>query len=294
LNVIYLGWSQVLIPNPRDTNNICKEITKYKPSILANVPSLYQILIKNPKFKTLDHSQLKFCVSAAAPFPKESQEEFESVIGKGKIIEAYGMTETSPLTASNLARGTKILGSIGLPLNNMDLKLTDPSTNEEVPLGEPGEICVKGPMVMVGYYNKPEETKIAIDADGYMHTGDVGIMDEKGYIRIVDRTKDMIIVSGFKVFSTKVEDILAQHPAIDSLALIGVPNPDRPGSEIVKAVVQLDPDYSYDGSQEALKEDITKFAKEKCAPYEVPKVIDIVDELHLTAVGKVDKKVLRK
>jgi len=204
------------------------------------------------------------------------------------------MTETSPLTVMNPMYGKRKLGSIGLPILNVELKLIDPDTGKEVPLGEAGEICVRGPMVMKGYYNKPEETKIAIDKDGYMHTGDVAIMDEEGYLKIVDRTKDMIIVSGFKVFSSKVEDMLAKHPAINMIALIGVPNPDRPGSEIVKAFIQLDPNYEYDGNEEKLKEDITKFAKENLSPYEVPKMIEIVEELPLTVVGKVDKKVLRK
>ena len=293
LNVIFLGWSQILIPNPRDSDHIVKELAKYTPSVLANVPALYQILMKNPKFKDLDHSQLRYCVSAAAPFPKESQKEFEEIVGKGKLIEAYGMTETSPLTASNPSRGPKKLGSVGLPLNNEELKLVDPNTGKKVPLGEPGEICVKGPMVMKGYYNKPDETKKAIDADGFMHTGDVGIMDEDGYLRIVDRTKDMIIVGGFKVFSAKLEDVLTKHPAIGMVATIGVDNPERPGSEIVKAFIQLDPNYKYNGNQEALKEDITTFAKENCAPYEVPKIIEFAEELPLTAVGKIDKKTLR-
>ncbi len=293
LNVVYLSWSQILIPNPRDSDHIIKEMVKYKPTVLANVPSLYQILMKNPKFKDLDHSQLRYCVSAAAPFPKESQKEFEEIVGKGKLIEAYGMTETSPLTASNPSRGPKKLGSVGLPLNNEELKLVDPNTGKKVPLGEPGEICVKGPMVMKGYYNKPDETKKAIDADGFMHTGDVGIMDEDGYLRIVDRTKDMIIVGGFKVFSAKLEDVLTKHPAIGMVATIGVDNPERPGSEIVKAFIQLDPNYKYNGNQEALKEDITTFAKENCAPYEVPKIIEFAEELPLTAVGKIDKKTLR-
>ncbi|MBA7612313.1 Long-chain-fatty-acid--CoA ligase [subsurface metagenome] len=169
----------------------------------------------------------------------------------------------------------------------------DPETDKEVPLGEPGEICVKGPLVMKGYYNKPEETKKAIDKDGYMHTGDVGIMDEDGYIRIVDRTKDMIIVGGFKVFSAKLEDTLTKHPAIGMVATIGLPNPDRPGSEIVKAFIQIDPSYDFDGNEDALREDITKFAKEMCSPYEVPKIIEFTEELPLTTVGKVDKKILR-
>ncbi|TKJ23649.1 MAG: AMP-dependent synthetase [Promethearchaeota archaeon Loki_b32] len=293
-NVIMLGWSQVLIPNPRDTDHIIKEMLKYRPNVLANVPTLYQMIIKNPKFKKIDKDMIKYAVSAAAPFPKESQEIFEGVIGKGKIIELYGMTETSPLTIGNPSRGTKKLGHVGLPFPNVEFKLLDPDTGKEVPLGEPGEICIKGPMVMEGYHNKPEETKKAIDSDGFMHSGDVGIMDEEGYVRIADRTKDMIIVGGFKVFSAKLEDTLTKHPAIEMIATIGVPNPDRPGSEIVKAFIQIAPDYEFDGDKEALKENITAFAKEKCSPYEVPKIIEFTEELPLTVVGKVDKKVLRK
>jgi len=292
-SAVYFGWTQILIPNPRDTDHICKEIAKYKPTNLVNVPSLYQMLIKNPKFKTLDHSQLGTCVSAAAPFPKESQELLESIIGKGKLLELYGMTETSPVSTMNPSKGTKKLGTIGMPFLNTDLKIVDPATGKEVPIGEPGELCIKGVLVMQGYFNRPEETKKAIDKDGYMHTGDVGIMDNEGYIRIVDRTKDMIIVGGYKVFSSKVEDTLSKHPAIGMIALIGVPNPERPGSEIVRAYVQLKPDYAFDGNVEALKEDIINFAKKECAPYEVPKDIEILEQIPLTAVGKVDKKVLR-
>ena len=234
------------------------------------------------------------CVSAASPFPVESQKQLESIVGEGKLLELYGMTELSPVATMNPKEGVRKLGTVGMPIQNVDLKIVDPETGKAVPLGEAGEIYVKGPLVMVGYYNKPEETKKAIDADGYMHTGDVGIMDEDGYVRIVDRTKDMLIVGGFKVFSSKVEDTLTKHPAIGTMAIIGVPNPDRPGSEIVNAHIQLDPDYEYDGNEDALKESIIAFAKEKCAPYEVPKKIHIIEELPLTAVGKVDKKLLRK
>ena len=291
---IYLGWSQIIIANPRDALGICNEMKKYSPTVLVNVPSLYQILINFKKFKRLDHSAIVSCVSAAAPFPKESQEALESIVGQGKLLELYGMTELSPVASMNPSLGEKKLGTVGMPFLNVELKLVDPETSKEVPLGEPGEICVKGPLVMQGYYNKPEETKNAIDSDGYMHSGDVGIMDEDGYIRIVDRTKDMIIVGGFKVFSAKIEDVLAKHPAIGMIALIGLPNPDRPGSEIVKAHIQLNPDFEYDGNEEALKEDIIKFAKENCAPYEVPKIIVIAEELPLTVIGKIDKKALRK
>jgi long-chain acyl-CoA synthetase len=290
---VNLGWTQILIPNPRDTDHICEAIEKYKPTNLVNVPSLYQMLIANPKFRALDHSGLGTCISAASPFPKESQVELEEIIGRGKLLELYGMTETSPVSIMNPSRGTKKLGTVGMPFFNTELKLINPGTGEEVPVGEPGELCIKGPLVMQGYFNKPEETRAAVDRDGYMHTGDVGIMDEDGYIRIVDRTKDMIIVGGFKVFSSKVEDVISQHPAIGLMALIGKENPERPGSEIVKAYIQLDPNYNFDGNEEALKADIIKFAKEKCSAYEVPKVIELIKEIPLTAVGKVDKKVLR-
>lgn len=294
LNSLYLGWGQVLIPDPRNTDHIIDEIQKYRPKALANVPTLYQMLLKNPKFKEIDPDIIEDVISAAAPFPKESQEILESVIGKGKLIELYGMTETSPLSAGNPSKGKKKLGHVGLPLPNTDFKLVNPETGEDVPLGEPGEICVRGPMVMKGYHNKPDETEKAIDKDGYMHTGDVGIMDDEGYVRIVDRTKDMIIVGGYKVFSTKLEDKLVKHPAINMCATIGEPNPDRPGSEIVKACIQVDPNFAFDGDEEALKQSIIVYAKENCAPYEVPKIIEIVDELPLTTVGKIDKKALRE
>ncbi|MFX1548750.1 MAG: AMP-binding protein [Promethearchaeota archaeon] len=291
-NVIMLGWSQILIPNPRDTDHIIKELLKYRPTALANVPTLYQMLVKNPKFNKIDRDMIDYAISAAAPFPKESQEIFESIIGEGKLIELYGMTETSPLTIGNPSKGKKKLGHIGLPFPNVEFKLVDPESGKIVPLGEAGEICVKGPMVMEGYHNKPEETEKAIDSDGFMHTGDVGIMDEEGYVRIADRTKDMIIVGGYKVFSAKLEDTLTKHPAIEMVATIGIPNPDRPGSELVKAIIQIAPDYEYD-NQEALKEEILAFAKKECAPYEVPKIIEFTEELPLTVVGKVDKKLLR-
>jgi long-chain acyl-CoA synthetase len=292
-SAIFIGWTQVLIPNPRDTEHLCKEMAKYQPTNMANVPSLYQMLMADPKFKELDHSTLGTCISAAAPFPKESQAELENIIGQGKLLELYGMTETSPVSTMNPSRGQKKLGSVGMPFMNVECKLVDPATGEAVALGEAGEVCIKGPLVMQGYFNKPEETQNAIDEEGYLHTGDVAIMDEDGYLTIVDRTKDMIIVGGFKVFSSKVEDALSKHPAIGMLALIGMDNPQRPGSEIVKAYVQLEPLYNYDGDEKALKEDIIKFAKEKCSPYEVPKVIEIINEMPLTAVGKIDKKVLR-
>lgn len=288
---IYLGYTQIMLPNPRDTDHICAELAKYKPSIMANVPSLYQILAANPKFRKLDHSKLEMCVSAAAPFPEEAQKELVAIVGEGKLTEAYGMTETSPLVTVNPAKGKKKLGSIGIPLLNTDIKLIDPTTGEIVPIGQAGEICVRGPQVMSGYYNMPEETKHVIDSDGYLHTGDVAIMDEEGYLRIIDRVKDMIIVGGYKVFSQNVEDILSEHPAIEMIAVVGVPNPERPGSELV--IGHMTKALGYRADDDVTIRDVLMFAKKRLAPYEVPKKISIVDELPLTAVGKIDKKQIR-
>jgi long-chain acyl-CoA synthetase len=288
------GITQILIPNPRDTDRICADMARYKPFFTANVPSLYHLLMENPKFKRMDRSTLKVCVTAAAAYPEDSQKKLEQIIGKGKLIEAYGMTETSPLTAMNPVMGQKKLGSIGLPLPNTDIRLVDPDTQTPVAQGEPGEICIKGPQVMQGYYKLPKETLQVMDAEGYLHTGDVAVQDADGYLTIVDRTKDMINVSGFKVFSKKIEDILTDHPAIAQVAAIGFPDPKKPGSELVKAYVTLDEDAGFQGSEADLKASITAFAKEKLAAYEIPRDIEIRKELPLTSVGKLDKKKLRK
>jgi long-chain acyl-CoA synthetase len=290
---IYLGWGQVLIPNPRDTDHICKELARYRPGFIANVPSLYFLLMSNPRFKTLDHSDLDICISAAAPFPEESQKELEKIVGKNKIVEAYGMSETSPLTVMNPVKGRKKLGAIGLPLPNTECRLLRPGTGEIAAIGEPGEICIKGPMVMQGYHANAPETARAVDADGFMHTGDVAVQDDAGFLRIVDRLKDMINVSGFKVFSKKVEEILAQLPAIEMIGIVGVPDPEKPGSEIVKAFITLTPGHAAEPS-ESIYAAIRAFAKDKLAVYEVPRLIEIRSELPLTAVGKLDKKRLRQ
>jgi long-chain acyl-CoA synthetase len=293
-NCIYLGWTQVLIPNPRDTDHICKEINRYRPTSLVNVPSLFLMLIDNPRFGTLDHSGLLTCISAASPFPEEAQKKLEAIVGRGKLLEVYGMTETAPLTTMNPSKGKKMLGSIGLPLLNTDIRLIEPGTGRVVGVGEPGEICVKGPQVMKGYFNREDETRNVMDADGYLHTGDVAVQDGEGYLKIVDRTKDMLNVGGFKVFSRKVEEVLCTHPAVETVALIGIPNPERPGSELIKAYITLHPDRQSDGDADSLKKDILSYAREKLSPYEVPKFIEFRKELPLTSVGKVDKKVLRK
>ena len=296
LVVMSIGGTQVLIPNPRDTKHIVKEMARYRPSILVNVPSLYMMLMEEEGFRALDFSNLEFCLSGASPFPAETIRELESIAGEGSVLEVYGMTETSPIVTMNPRFGTKKIGSVGIPVGSTRVRLVDLETgNDMVKVGEEGELIVQGPQVMQGYLNKPEETAVTLrehDGETWLHTGDIARMDEDGFFFIVDRAKDMLSVGGFKVFSRELEEKLYEHSAIEFCAIIGVPNPKRPGSEIVRLVVQPTPEHKHrDESQ--LKEDILAFSRENFAPYKIPKIIDIVTEIPLTPVGKVDKKALR-
>jgi long-chain acyl-CoA synthetase len=285
-----VGATQICVPNPRDTHFIVNALKAYKPTALVNVPTIIFELMKKPEFRKLDLSTLKWCLTGAAPFPPEYIGELESIIGKGNFIELYGMTETSPVMSCNPRYGKKKPTSIGMPLPDTEFKLIDPETGEPVNLGEPGEVAVRGPQVMKGYYNKPEETANAL-RNGWMFTGDIARMDEDGYFYIVDRLKDMVIVSGFKVFTKELDDALIKHPDIELAASIGIPDPDRPGSERVAAAVVLNPGIE---KSEAEKEKIIKYLKANLAPYKVPKVIQFMDQLPLSGVGKILKRELRK
>jgi acyl-CoA synthetase (AMP-forming)/AMP-acid ligase II len=288
--------TQVMIPDPRNTRHIVSEIKNHKPSIYANVPTLYQMLMDDPGFKKLDFSSAKIFVSGASPFPVESIRSFESAVGQGKVVEVYGMTETSPIISGNPLKGEKKIGSVGIPVSNTIVRIVDLTDGTTVmPINAPGELIVRGPQVMQGYHGNPGETehvKRLHDGEIWLHTGDIARMDEDGYLYIVDRSKDMINVGGFKVFSREVEEILHRHPAVEFCAVIGLPDPSRPGSDIVKAVIQLSPESKGKDSG-LLKETITASCRENMAPYKVPKIIEFIDVIPLTAVGKVDKKSLR-
>ncbi len=294
LFLTYIGASHIIIANPRDTNHMIKEIIDKKPTVFGNVPTLFLMIQDNPKAKkippeTLDNINLY--ISGAAPFPAEAVRDFEKDFhSENKFVEVYGMTESAVLVSVNPALGKKKIGTVGLPLPDTDFKLVDVETGEEVPVGQPGEVCLKGPQITKRYYKKPEATAKTY-IDGWLHTGDVGVFDEEGYLTIVDRTKDMLIVSGFKVYSVHVEDIMTKHPDIQLIAIIGVPNPDRPGAEIVKAVVQLKEGVE---ASEAVKESIKQYAQEHLSKYEVPKIYEFKEELPLSLVGKVLKKELRQ
>ncbi len=283
------GSTQICVPNPRDTHFLIECIEEYKPNIVVNVPTVFFELIKQEEFKALDLSNLQWCLSAAAPFPPGNIAELESVIGENKFIELYGMTETSPVTCCNPRYGKKKPASIGMPISDTEFKLIDPETGQPAAAGEPGEIAVRGPQLMQGYYNKPEETANAI-RDGWMFTGDVARMDEDGYFYIVDRVKDMVIVSGFKVFTRELDDVLVKHPDVDMAASVGFPDPERPGSERVAAAIVLKPGVE---KNEAEKEKILAYLREEVAPYKVPKAIEFMDQLPTSGVGKVLKRELK-
>jgi long-chain acyl-CoA synthetase len=282
--------TQVLIPNPRDVAFIVTQIKKYRPTVVANVPTLFMEMMKNEEFKTMDLSFVKFYGSGAAPFPAELIKQFYEIVGDNKLVEVYGMTETSPLLTGQPFLGKKKVGSVGLPMPDTEVKLVDPATGELAKPGEPGELCARGPQVMRGYHNKPEETANSI-RNGYMHTGDVATMDEDGFLFIVDRLKDMVSVSGMKVFTRELDDILAQHPDIEMCASVGVPDPGRDFTEIVASAIVLKPGVE---ANDATRQSITSFMRERVAPYKVPKQIIFMDSLPLSAVGKILKRELRE
>ncbi len=285
------GITQIAVPNPRDLDFIISAIGRHKPDIIVNVPTIFMELMKREAFRKLDFSWLKWCASGAAPFPPEYIKEFEDIVGKGKLMEVFGMTETSPLTTAPPFYGRKVPGSVGIPLPDTEVKLVDPETGSIVPVGEPGEFVAKGPQVFsIGYHNKPEETANTL-RDGWIHTGDVCRMDENGYFYVVDRIKDMVNISGFKVFTRQVDDVLVEHPDVELAATIGLPDPARPGSEIVVSALVLKPGR---GRDEAMKEKILQYMKEKVAPYKVPRRIEFMDQLPTSAVGKILKRELRQ
>jgi len=285
------GTTLICVPNPRDSHFLINALKTYRPTLMVNVPTVYFELLKRPDFRSLqlkDH--LNWCLSAAAPFPAENIKDLESIIGEGNFIELYGMTEMSPVMITNPRYGKKKAGSIGLPISDTDVKLIDPETGQPAKLGESGEIVIRGPQLMDGYFEKPEETTNAV-RDGWMYTGDVAKMDEDGYFYIMDRVKDMVIVSGFKVFTKELDDVLSKHPDVELGASIGLPDPERPGSERVGCAIVLRPGIE---KGQAEKEKILQFLKENVAPYKVPKVIEFMDQLPTSGVGKILKREIKK
>ena len=277
-----LGGMSVLIPNPRDIPGFVKELSKHKIVVFPAVNTLYNALLNNAEFAKLDFSSYKVCNGGGMALQRNVAERWLKLTGC-PLIEGYGMSETSPVVTGNRVDITEFTGTIGLPFPSTEVAILN-DDGVEVPLGEPGEIAVRGPQVMAGYWQRPDETAKSMTADGYFKTGDVGVMDERGYVKIVDRKKDMIIVSGFNVYPNEVEDVVASCPGVLECACIGVP--DANSGEAVKVfVVRKDPNLTVEQIREHCKHELTAYKK--------PKYIEFRDELPKTNVGKILRRQLR-
>lgn len=282
LLAVRAGGVNLLIPNPRDIGGFIKELKKYQVNSFPAVNTLYNALLQHPEFKEVDFSKYKTCFGGGMAVQRPVAEAWLKTTGCA-LSEGYGLSETSPTLTCNPADTDTFSGSIGLPVPSTYLSIRD-DDNNEVPLGTAGEICAKGPQVMIGYWNRPEETAKVMTADGYFRTGDIGIMDANGFTKIVDRKKDMILVSGFNVYPNEVEEVIAGHPGVLECAVIGVP--DEKSTEAVKAfVVKKDPNVT--------AQDIIKFAATQLTNYKVPKQIEFRTELPKTNVGKILRRELR-
>lgn len=281
---IWGGWTDILIPRP-EPGVIIEQIKKFKPAFVPGVPTIFIGLLNNPEFRKMDLSFIKGFIAGAAPLPVETIKQLKELTG-GDIINIYGLTEISPMGTGSPWKGNIKPGTVGIPFPNTDIKIVDvESGTKEMKIGESGEICFKGPQVMKGYYKKPEETA-AVLKDGWLFTGDIGTIDEDGYLTIVDRKKDMIISSGYNIFPLEIDEILFQHPKILEACTIGVPDAYR--GEAPKAFVVVKP------GEQLTKEEIIAYCKEKLAPYKVPKDIEFIDALPKSAIGKILRKEVRE
>jgi long-chain acyl-CoA synthetase len=277
-----IGGLNVLIPNPRDIPGFVKELSKYKVNIFPAVNTLYNALLNNIEFAKLDFSGYICCIGGGSAVQKAVATKWKSVTGC-PIAEGYGLSETSPVATANHADLKEYTGSIGLPVSSTEIAILD-EDGQPVALGERGEIAIRGPQVMVGYWNRPDETAKVMTPDGFFKSGDVGIMDERGYTKIVDRIKDMILVSGFNVYPTEVEDVVAGHPGVMECACVGVPD-EHSGEAVKLFVVRKDPSLT--------KEALLEFCKQELTGYKKPKYIEFRTELPKTNVGKILRRVLR-
>ncbi|MCT6924528.1 long-chain-fatty-acid--CoA ligase [Metasolibacillus sp.] len=278
---VMLKGKMVLLPK-FDAEQALKTIDKQKPTLFPGAPTMYIGLLNHPGIGNYDLSSIKACLSGSAPLPVDVQEKFEKITG-GKLVEGYGLTETSPVTHANFIWHDRIVGSIGVPWPNTDAIILRSGDYEPLPSGEIGEIAVKGPQVMKGYWNRPEETAMSF-YDGWFLTGDLGYMDENGYFYVVDRKKDMIIAGGFNIYPREVEEVLYEHEAIQECVVAGIPDPYR--GETVKAYIVLKEGYS------VTEEQLNEFCRKNLASFKVPRHYEFRTELPKTAVGKILRRSL--
>ena len=285
---IRIGARLVITPNPRDTEHNLKLVQNEKVTIFPGVPAMYNAIINHEKVQQYNMRSVQICISGGAPLPLTVQETFNRITG-GQLVEGYGLTECSPVVAANPIKGRVKNGTIGVPFPGTEIRIVNLEADEngqftDVEPGAEGELCVRGPHTMKEYWNRPEETAATLDADGWLHTGDIVTMDEDGYLTIVDRKKDLIIVSGYNVVPREVEEVLYQHDAILEAAVAGLPDPQR--GEIVKAYLVTKP------GQTLTEDAIREHCAQSLAPYKVPRAFAFKEELPKTLVGKILRRAL--
>ena len=280
-------WPMAVVPNPRDIDDLLATIAKVRPAVLHGVPTLFIALLNHPKVKAgkVDFKSMKVCYAGAAPLLVETKRRFEALTG-GSLLDAYGMTETMLAAVVCPVHGAYKVGSTGIPVPDVDVKIVDIDSGQQIlPLGEIGEICISAPQVMVGYWGRPEETAAMI-RDGWVYTGDLGYLDEDGYLFVVDRKKDLIKPGGFQVWPREVEEVLATHPAVAEASVAGVP--DEYQGEAVKAWVVVR------AGHQVTVDELRTYCRERLTGYKVPKTIEFRTELPKTMVGKVLRRELTK
>jgi long-chain acyl-CoA synthetase len=277
-----IGAKNILITNPRDMDRFLKEIKHCGFTTITGVNTLFNSLLNNPKFKDTDFSKLKISLSGGMALQKSVALRWKEVT-KTPVLEAYGLTETSPAAIINPLSLSDYNGSIGLPLPSTDVLILD-DNEQEVPIGSRGEICIKGPQVTPGYWNRPDETALVFTKSGYLKTGDIGRMDEEGYIFLVDRKKDMLLVSGFNVYPNEVEQVIGMHPGVLEVGIVGVTD-EESGERVKACIVKKDPDLT--------KEQIIAYCRQHLTNYKIPKIVEFFDELPKTNVGKILRRELK-
>ncbi len=282
LTFMKFGALVYLITNPRDMKNFVKELNTVKFTAITGVNTLFNGLLNTPGFKDIDFSHLKLTLGGGMAVQRAVAEHWKNVTGV-PLLEAYGLTETSPAACINPLNLMDFNGKIGLPISSTDCSIQDDDWNQ-LPIGETGELCIRGPQVMKGYWQRPKETSDVLSNDGWLHTGDIGFMDEGGFVQIVDRKKDMILVSGFNVYPNEVESVIAHHPDVVEVGVIGVPD-EKSGEAVIAVVVSSDPSLT--------EEALINYCREHLTGYKRPRHVFFTDELPKTNVGKILRRELR-
>jgi long-chain acyl-CoA synthetase len=283
----HLGATTVLVPR-FEVADVMEQIEKYQPTLLPGVPTLYTAIngaAENNEQRQQSLKSIRYCISGGAPLPLEVQRRFEEITG-GRVVEGYGLSESSPVTHANPLDGRARSGTVGLPLPNTEARIVDLETREPMPPGERGEITVRGPQVMRGYWQRPEDTAAVLSEDGWLFTGDIGVMDEDGFFSIVDRQKDVVITGGENIYPREIEEVLYQHPKVLEAAVVGVPHPV--GGQVVKAFIVTKPGETLD------RREVLQFCADHLAKYKIPRLIEFRESLPKAGTGKILRRALQE